>query len=341
MTTITVDPNGGIIGSQQISQLIKDYQRNIAQIGRLPATFAANHSLLRIDAQNRVQINVHATLPQYQAALQTSLQKQGMQVQGVYAGQNMIQGWYPIAGLSTIVTTPHFRDVTPVYKGALDTGLVESQGDPVMKGPTFRQNTGFTGAGITVGVMSDSINQANGGIAASQKTGDLPATVRVLEDLQGGEDEGRAMSEIIYDVAPGASLAFHTAANGPQDFADGIKQLAAAGSRVIVDDLRYIDDPMFNAGIISQAVNTVHGQGVFYASSAGNNGDMGGIFNWSPITATVGGTTGTFFENARRHSSAEVFAAKWGCDDDRRPVGQRLPRRGSTQSPELPGENGN
>ncbi len=204
VVTITIDPSGGFIGSQPILQLISDYQRNMSQTGTLPANFVQNHPLVKINAQNQVQINVHSTLPQYLTALETSLQSQGMVVQGVYPTQDMIQGYYPISELSTIVTTPHFRDIVPVDPAVLYTGSAESQGDAVILGPQFRANTGDTGTGITIGILSDTVNQVNGGIAASQATGDLPAAgVNVLEDgaAQGATDEGRAMLEIVDDVS--------------------------------------------------------------------------------------------------------------------------------------------
>ena len=46
--------------------------------------------------------------------------------------------------------------------------------------------------------------------------------VEVLEDLDsGGTDEGRALLEIVHDVAPGSALAFHTADLGEADFCAG------------------------------------------------------------------------------------------------------------------------
>lgn len=46
--------------------------------------------------------------------------------------------------------------------------------------------------------------------------------------------------QIIHDVAPGANLAFHTAAGGQAAFAGGIFRLASeVGAKVIVDDIGY------------------------------------------------------------------------------------------------------
>jgi subtilisin family serine protease len=80
------------------------------------------------------------------------------------------------------------------------------------------------------------------------------------------------MMEIIHDVAPGASQAFHTAFEGQASFAQGIIDLANAGASVITDDVLVFAEPMFQDGMIAQAVNIVKGMGVAYFSAAGNFG---------------------------------------------------------------------
>jgi len=156
-------------------------------------------------------------------------------------------------------------------------GSQMSEGDAVMGSDKVRAYYGVTGTGITVGILSDTIDQVGAGIADSQATGDLPAApqISVLKDYVdgGGSDEGRAMAEIIHDVAPGANLMFHTAWYSEQDFADGILALAAAGCDVIVDDVAYRNEPYFQDGIVAQAVETVVSNGVAYFSSAGNQFD--------------------------------------------------------------------
>ena len=56
---------------------------------------------------------------------------------------------------------------------------------------------------------------------------------------------------------PGSPQAFYTAFVSEEDFADGIRALATAGSKVIVDDIIYFAEPMFEDGIIAQAVDDV------------------------------------------------------------------------------------
>src|SRR5206468_2620042 len=98
-------------------------------------------------------------------------------------------------------------------------------------------------------------------------TGDL-GPVTVLQDDPGStDDEGRAMLEIVHDLAPGAQLYYHTAFLGPQNFAQGILDLKAAGAKVITDDVGYVISPFFNDGILSKAVDTVFSQGAVYTSA--------------------------------------------------------------------------
>ncbi len=143
----------------------------------------------------------------------------------------------------------------------------------------------YDGTGIKIGVLSDSYDAyALYGLlpdaAADVQTGDLPGTsnpygnttpVVVMEDSR-GYDEGRAMLQIVTDLAPKAALAFATANNGYIDFANNIKALKDGfGADVICDDVYYYAEPMFQDGPIAQAVDYVASKGVAYFSAAGNN----------------------------------------------------------------------
>jgi hypothetical protein len=98
--------------------------------------------------------------------------------------------------------------------------------------------------------------------------------IRILVDLSGleciddGTEEGRAMMQLIYDVVPGASLAFRTAFRGQADFAVGILELARAGCDVIVDDIIVFEEPMFQDGIIAQAMDQMVALGIPFFSAA-------------------------------------------------------------------------
>jgi uncharacterized repeat protein (TIGR01451 family) len=160
-------------------------------------------------------------------------------------------------------------------------GSVDTEGDITHRAFDARGIFGVNGAGLKIGVLSDSAN-ATGALTSAQGTGDMPPTcpgpggpcVTVLQDFGGGGDEGTAMMEIIYDLAPGASLMFATADAGESAFASNITALRTAGCDIIVDDVFYFDEPVFQDGIVAQAVNGVIASGGLYFSSAGNEGNV-------------------------------------------------------------------
>jgi Subtilase family len=156
-------------------------------------------------------------------------------------------------------------------------GSVDSEGDVAHGANLAREQFGATGKGVKIGVLSDSYN-CKGGAQADIDSGDLPADgVNVIQEgncAGSGTDEGRAMLQIVHDLAPDASLYFATASISPQSFADNIKALRAAGSDVIVDDVIYSNESPFQDDVISQAVSSVVNDQAIYFSAAGNFGSL-------------------------------------------------------------------
>ena len=75
-------------------------------------------------------------------------------------------------------------------------------------------------------------------------------------------DEGRAMLENIHDIAPGANLAFATADDQRVWLSPTTSRpCQTARPNIIVDDVGYADEPLFQDGLISQAINTVVARG--------------------------------------------------------------------------------
>jgi hypothetical protein len=225
--------------------------------------------IARVQVANGM-ILIDATAVSDSAQLLADLERLGLNRSARYGA--MVSGWIPLGKLDQAVALGSLRSISASLKPMSNAGAVTSQGVAAMNATTL----GFDGAGVTVGILSDTYNQnTSAPTNASQDiaSGDLPAGgVNVLEEgPSGGTDEGRAMLQIVHDVAPGASLAFHTAFNGMADFAQGIVDLANAGATVIADDATYFAEPMFQDGIIAQAVDTVKNNGVAYFSAAGNS----------------------------------------------------------------------
>lgn len=191
-----------------------------------------------------------------------------------------VDAFVPIGQLHSLAAAPKVATVNPIYRAIRQQqGSSTNQADQTLNADQVRVRYGLDGTGVKVGVISDSVDQTFGGIASSVATGDLPADgVQVIDDAKPYDfatDEGRAMLELIHDVAPGADLAFATALPSQQVFAANIRRLRAAGCDVIVDDIIYFAEPMFQPGIIDQAIHDVTQNGAVYLSSAGNNAQSG------------------------------------------------------------------
>jgi hypothetical protein len=260
--------------------------------------------------------------------LKSALVGLGLQRASQYS--NDVGGWLPVDQLDAATTLGELHSIRAAMPRTRS-GAIQSQGDYAQNSDLVRTSNALDGSGVTVGVISDSYDcypvyasngvpanglngYANNGFnttaAGDTTSGDLPSSVSIIDTDSPGNgeanclaygapvqlpfgDEGRAMMQIIHDVAPGASLAFHTAENSEADFANGIIALAApvasggGGAKVIVDDVGYFDEPFFQDGIVAQAVDAVVAQGVAYFSSAGNNGTLA-YDNNAPTFATAG-----------------------------------------------------
>ena len=96
---------------------------------------------------------------------------------------------------------------------------------------------------------------------------------------------------------------FYFATGGPNQaqFATNILNLRAAGCDIIVDDITFFAEGVFQDGTVAQAVNSVVASGALYFSAAGNEGrlDAGTSGTWEGDfvdsgIALGGGTTHNF-----------------------------------------------
>ena len=264
--------------------------RSLAEFHSLEASkteqpSSANAALLQVE-DSLVAVDLFSSTDS--ASLMNDLSDLG--IQEMTSFERVVSARIPWEVLPAVAKLDSVQFASAVVEPIANVGLTTSQADVALNADDARATFGVDGTGITIGVLSDSFDSLNG-YATDISTGDLPAGVNVLSDIGNGSDEGRAMAQLIFDVAPGADLAFHTAFAGVADFAQGIIDLANAGSDVIVDDVIYFAEPMFQDGIIAQAIETVVASGVSYFSSAGNNGrdSYESAFVDSGTELTIGG----------------------------------------------------
>jgi len=232
-------------------------------------------------------------------AVLADLQAQGAEIVSADAAQQTATLAVAPEELNAVASVPDVRAVWEqrepivygVGEGTCEGGAAVSEGLWQLRVAQAREAFGLRGTGGTVGVLSDSYNRDKGAAtsaATDVASGDLPGTanpcagqqlpVSVLaEGPAGGDDEGRAMLQIVHDLAPEAQLAFATAFTSEESFAKNIERLArptstgGAGAKVIVDDVAWFEEPFFQDGPIAAAVNKVTSEGVSYLSAAGND----------------------------------------------------------------------
>jgi len=289
-----------------LANLYEEYQQsaNSAPIGRNgrrdSSAFATRNPALRVRA-GKIAIEGVVNDP---AAFRATLAAVG--ATNIHGGGILFSAEVPIESLDRLGRDPALRSAEPVLAvtRALPVPVV-SQGVQSLFGADGPNHPEINGTGIRVGAFSDSFGceppsfrpgAPNSTVAQDIAKGELPSDIVVAADADscvGNLDEGRAMLQLVHDVAPGAREAFHSAFNGSVDFACGIMELGgiatngaanACGafgipyspltggnvSNVLVDDVIYFAEPMFMPGIIAQGADTVVNAGIPYFSSAGN-----------------------------------------------------------------------
>ena len=173
-------------------------------------------------------------------------------------------------------------------------GKVITEGDKALKANIARELFNVDGTRIKVGIISTSFN-AQSKLKGDIASGDLPgdnnpdgrtASVQILEDLSQdspfADDEGRALAQIIHDIAPGSELFFHTFIGGEgkdslntndSSYAKAVDSLVKSGVDIIIDDARF-PTTIYQNGSAVQAVEKAVSKGVVYVPVAANNGNV-------------------------------------------------------------------
>lgn len=273
----------------QLSRAFLEYRMHVNQ-GRT-TEFRPSNRLLPF-ADGFVLVDARASGPGN--ALFADLTRLGL-TRGARAGE-IVSGFFPLAALGDAVALSSLRSIVASPAPIRNTGSITSQGDIALRAEAARLTHGVDGTDVSVAVLSDSYDTL-GGAAADIATGDLPnGGVPVIngESPYCGAliyciDEGRAMLQIVHDIAPAADLLFANALGGIAGYATAIDSVASAGADVIVDDLMYLNEPWFQDGVVAQAVDAAASGGVAYFSAAGNAGraSMEAPFNDSGVVFCI------------------------------------------------------
>ena len=224
---------------------------------------------VHLDANSVVEVDIRADVTSELLALIRSVRGS---VVNSFPERQSVRARLPLLSVERIAGRNEVSQVHMAAQATVNAAAEgpDSYGDIAHQANAARLNFGFDGKGVTVGVISNGVDS----LAAEQSRGNLPATVRVIAGQAGSGDEGTALLEIVYTLAPGATLYFATGDGGEAQMAANIEALAAAGCNIIVDDLAYFSEGVYQDGVVAQAVNSVTAAGVFYFSAAGNSGSL-------------------------------------------------------------------
>ena len=249
-------------------------------------------SLIRVGGRIVVTARMSSTAPSDVQALRTA----GAQIMTVSDRYAMVTFAVAPADLEQVAAVSSVRSIQPelqpLTSGASGVGAaaaatvtcpwgsVQSEGDTQLHAADARAQDGVDGSGEKVGIISDSFDTNTGAAthaAGDVASGDLPGAgnpcgfTSPVQDLQdsSGEDEGRAMAQVVHDLAPGASLAFASGTTST-GFPGAISALRAAGANVIVDDLTTLNEPFFQDGPEAVAADQAAAAGIPFFSAAGN-----------------------------------------------------------------------
>lgn len=290
-----------------LTQLYRGHQSFKGGRSREPFKAAAGVARVRRAADGTDLVTIDAVAMGDTKALRAALEKLGLQNAADYG--RVVSGQLPIPAIPDMAALPMLRFARP-SSAVTEAGQTTSQGDTALRSNFVRAERGLDGSGVTVGVISDSCC-CFGAVSRDVESGDLPASgVAVVRDAcPGFAGEGRAMMQVIHDVAPGAALAFHTGVGGQADLAAGIAKLAGepVNAKVIVDDILVFESPIYQDGIIAQAVDKAVASGAAFFSAAGNRARQSyqSAFRNSDVTG-IGGALHDFDPGAAVDVSQSV-----------------------------------
>jgi len=259
---------------------IPESQQRIASPVRAAAQMVRQRGMATARAQLWPGVRLHSlgTIEAYiyastlSPAMLGTLRQHGVHILRSDAQYAMVYAAIPLEALVAVAALPFVRCIgLPAYS-VRRTGSITSEGDTAMRADLVRTTLGVTGKGVKVGIIADSLCDPATAIASA----DLPGTITIVNGEDGCAepdhfDEGLALAEIIHDLAPGADLLFHTGFPTSLDFIAAVQALTAAGAQVIVDDIGFLDEPIFEEGPVAQAVRQAIQQGVVFVSAAGND----------------------------------------------------------------------
>ena len=231
--------------------------------------FATTHRMVLDD--DRVQVVIETTQGAM-SDLKEDVEALGGEYQCHY--ETLLQALVPIdaleplAGRSDVQVIREPRRLVPL--APMRAGTVDTEGLGPSNASAWH-TAGYTGSGVRVAVIDGGFTDY-----ASLLGSDLPASVSTYDwtgSGMGDSKHGTACAEIVYDMAPGATMDLHKVST-EVELGNAVNQAIADGVGIISMSLGWLlDGPGDGTGFLADIVNNARANGIFWAQAAGNNAE--------------------------------------------------------------------
>jgi subtilisin family serine protease len=234
-----------------------------------PYTFNASASITPEDS-----VKTGLVITQGDTMIRTNLVRPGFKINGDGIKIGVISDSYGTIPTGNVAIPPYNPAPGPIPQSFNITTLRQDITNGEVPSDTTLQIPNSSGIGTHDTLIKNSYGFAH--------------NVHVLQDFpQQRSDEGRAMIQIIHDVAPAAEIYFNSGFFTAGEFAKTIKRLRDAGCKIIVDDVTFPTEPFLRDGIIAKTADSVvRYNNVTYISSAGNFADQAYESDFVPTDAS-------------------------------------------------------
>jgi len=254
-----------------LNQLLETHRRE----GLAEAQAFATRRVMVLD-DDRVQV-VMVTTREAISDLKEALEVLGGEYQGHYEG--LLQASVPIDALESLAGRPDVQLVReplrPIPLAPAQVGNQTTEGVAASNASAWHA-AGHTGSGVRIAVIDTGFTGYTGLLGT-----DLPASVTTYDwfglGMDGLGNHGTACAEIIYDMAPGATMYLHVIGT-EVELGQAVTQAIADGVDVISMSQGWIaGGPGDGTGFLADIVNDARSNGIFFAVAAGNDAEV----SWS------------------------------------------------------------
>lgn len=257
-----------------------------AQTARQTANNLANNRSLRTQ-DGRVQVQITAAFGQTQAAGEI-VHNLGGEVSGRSTNGLLLQAWLPPQTLLRLIEHDSIAYVRPpaqvIYVDEPQTVAVSTEASLLINAPAWHAS-GLNGGGVKVAIIDAGFDGY-----LNLLGGELPTNVTVMnfvdgeneQDVTGATNHGAAVAEVIYDIAPHASL-YLVKVNTLIDLQEAVDWLIAQNVDLINTSVGWFNvSPGDGTGFFADLAQQAREKGIFWVTAGGNQRQ----FHW--------GGTGTF-----------------------------------------------